>query len=69
MTEVQDKKVGVLVGVLALQGAFEEHETCLQAVGCETVQVSTYIYTEDLAAWHPVAHFCLCRLVSGPYSR
>lgn len=28
-----------LVGVLALQGAFEEHQECLEAVGCKTVQV------------------------------
>lgn len=30
-----------LVGVLALQGAFEEHQKCLEAVGCRTVQVRT----------------------------
>jgi hypothetical protein len=30
---------GPLVGVLALQGAFEEHQKCLEAVGCRTVQV------------------------------
>jgi glutamine amidotransferase PdxT len=30
-----------LVGVLALQGAFEEHQKCLEAVGCRTRQVST----------------------------
>jgi hypothetical protein len=29
-----------MVGVLALQGAFEEHQACLEAVGCRTVQVS-----------------------------
>lgn len=29
-----------LVGVLALQGAFEEHQACLEAAGCRTVQVS-----------------------------
>ena len=28
-----------LVGVLALQGAFEEHQHCLEAVGCKTRQV------------------------------
>jgi hypothetical protein len=28
-----------LIGVLALQGAFEEHQKCLEAVGCRTVQV------------------------------
>lgn len=31
---------GPLVGVLALQGAFEEHQACLEAIGCRTVQVS-----------------------------
>jgi glutamine amidotransferase PdxT len=30
---------GPKVGVLALQGAFEEHQKCLEAVGCRTVQV------------------------------
>jgi glutamine amidotransferase PdxT len=29
-----------LVGVLALQGAFEEHQACLEAAGCRTRQVS-----------------------------
>ena len=28
-----------LVGVLALQGAFEEHQQCLEAIGCRTIQV------------------------------
>ena len=32
---------GPLVGVLALQGAFEEHQKCLEAVGCRTIQVSS----------------------------
>ena len=31
---------GPLVGVLALQGAFEEHQQCLERVGCRTIQVS-----------------------------
>ena len=30
-----------LIGVLALQGAFEEHQACLEAVGCRTAQVRT----------------------------
>lgn len=30
---------GPLIGVLALQGAFEEHQASLEAVGCRTVQV------------------------------
>ena len=29
-----------LVGVLAIQGAFEEHQACLEAAGCRTKQVS-----------------------------
>ena len=32
-----------LIGVLALQGAFEEHQACLEAVGCRTVQVGAHI--------------------------
>lgn len=31
----------LVIGVLALQGAFEEHEQCLRAVGCSTKQVRT----------------------------
>jgi hypothetical protein len=34
-----ESKAGPLVGVLALQGAFEEHQAHLEAVGCRTVQV------------------------------
>lgn len=34
-------KPNPLIGVLALQGAFEEHQKCLEAVGCRTVQVRT----------------------------
>jgi hypothetical protein len=32
-------ETGPLIGVLALQGAFAEHQQCLEAVGCRTVQV------------------------------
>lgn len=39
-----------LIGVLALQGAFEEHESCLQAVGCRTIQVRTSKDLEGLDA-------------------
>lgn len=28
-----------LIGVLAIQGAFEEHQKCLEASGCRTKQV------------------------------
>ena len=28
-----------LVGVLSIQGAFEEHQACLEASGCRTKQV------------------------------
>lgn len=37
-----------LIGVLALQGAFEEHQQCLEAVGCRTVQVRTPADLEGL---------------------
>lgn len=39
-----------LVGVLALQGAFEEHQTCLEAAGCRTVQVRSVKDMEGLDA-------------------
>ena len=32
-----------LVGVLAIQGAFEEHQTLLEASGCRTKQVSSRV--------------------------
>jgi hypothetical protein len=38
-SDVPTAMQGPLVGVLALQGAFEEHQKCLEAVGCRTVQV------------------------------
>ena len=34
-----------VIGVLALQGAFEEHQSILESLGCKTVQVSTF-YTQ-----------------------
>ena len=46
----------VRVGVLALQGAFEEHQTCLEAVGCETVQVSC---TRDVVSFCHVMLYCV----------
>jgi pyridoxal 5'-phosphate synthase pdxT subunit len=37
-----DDRSSLLIGVLALQGAFEEHEACLHAIGCHrTRQVRT----------------------------
>eukprot|EP00523_Entomoneis_sp_CCMP467_P019571 CAMPEP_0168813926 /NCGR_PEP_ID=MMETSP0726-20121227/5416_1 /TAXON_ID=265536 /ORGANISM="Amphiprora sp., Strain CCMP467" /LENGTH=306 /DNA_ID=CAMNT_0008866083 /DNA_START=18 /DNA_END=938 /DNA_ORIENTATION=+ len=39
---------GPLVGVLALQGAFEEHQRCLESVGCRTVQVRTPVDLNNL---------------------
>ena len=39
-----------LIGVLALQGAFEEHQHCLEAIGCRTVQVRCVF----------VCVFCVC---------
>lgn len=43
-----------LVGVLALQGAFEEHQHCLEAVGCKTVQVRaclSLLGSSDAPTW------------------
>ncbi|CAJ1959094.1 unnamed protein product [Cylindrotheca closterium] len=37
-----------LIGVLALQGAFEEHQKCLEAVGCRTKQIRTAGDMEDI---------------------
>lgn len=37
---VLNKMQGPLIGVLAIQGAFEEHQKCLEAIGCRSVQVS-----------------------------
>jgi pyridoxal 5'-phosphate synthase pdxT subunit len=39
---------GPLIGVLALQGAFEEHQACLEKVGCRTVQVRTIAQLQGL---------------------
>jgi len=39
MSDTETKKP--LVGVLAIQGAFEEHQTCLEASGCRTKQIRT----------------------------
>uniref|UniRef100_A0A7S2KRD6 glutaminase n=1 Tax=Leptocylindrus danicus TaxID=163516 RepID=A0A7S2KRD6_9STRA len=36
------------VGVLALQGAFEEHQYCLEQLGCKTIQVKTPDQLEGL---------------------
>eukprot|EP00980_Cylindrotheca_fusiformis_P005817 scaffold1223_cov119-Cylindrotheca_fusiformis.AAC.20 len=38
---MQESDTSPLIGVLALQGAFEEHEKSLQAAGCRTKQVRT----------------------------
>ena len=41
---MSEQKDSLLIGVLALQGAFEEHQAALEAVGgCRTKQVCTYI--------------------------
>eukprot|EP00526_Cylindrotheca_closterium_P018183 CAMPEP_0113660028 /NCGR_PEP_ID=MMETSP0017_2-20120614/32675_1 /TAXON_ID=2856 /ORGANISM="Cylindrotheca closterium" /LENGTH=303 /DNA_ID=CAMNT_0000574623 /DNA_START=14 /DNA_END=925 /DNA_ORIENTATION=+ /assembly_acc=CAM_ASM_000147 len=37
-----------LVGVLALQGAFEEHQQCLEKAGCRTKQIRTARDMEDI---------------------
>jgi len=39
-----------IVGVLALQGAFQEHQVCLEAVGCITKQVRTPAELEQVDA-------------------
>ena len=39
-----------LIGVLALQGAFEEHQACLEAVGCRTMQVRRSKETREIDA-------------------
>jgi glutamine amidotransferase PdxT len=32
----------IVIGVLALQGAFQEHQECLEkGTGCKTIQVSS----------------------------
>jgi len=39
----------ILIGVLALQGAFEEHQTCMEkAAGCKTIQVRTPSDLKDI---------------------
>lgn len=39
----------VLIGVLALQGAFEEHQACIEeSTGCKTVQVRTPAQLENI---------------------
>ena len=49
MAESQHKNEnGPLIGVLALQGAFEEHQACLEAVGCRTKQVRTASDMQDI---------------------
>lgn len=39
MSDSETKKP--LVGVLSIQGAFEEHQSCLEASGCRTKQIRT----------------------------
>jgi hypothetical protein len=41
MTQEEDKKP--IIGVLALQGAFVEHQQCLESIGCRTIQVRTIL--------------------------
>jgi glutamine amidotransferase PdxT len=36
----------VIIGVLALQGAFEEHQECIEkSTGCKTIQVRKKMYS------------------------
>lgn len=37
-----------LIGVLALQGAFEEHQSILESLGCQTVQIRTASELSDI---------------------
>lgn len=41
MTVQSDIKSDILIGVLSLQGAFEEHQKCLEVVGFRTRQIRT----------------------------
>merc|ERR1712071_208072 len=37
-----------LIGVLSLQGAFEEHQSILESLGCQTIQVKKISQLENL---------------------
>lgn len=55
-----------LIGVLALQGAFEEHQHCLEAVGCRTVQVCVCVlWRADFRVG--IGAFLLARMVVALY--
>ena len=47
-TSGSSSKDEILIGVLALQGAFEEHQRCLESVGYKTRQVRTPVELEGI---------------------
>jgi len=49
-----------LVGVLAIQGAFEEHQACLEASGCRTKQVRQQMCLKDSYYCAVVAETAVC---------
>ena len=48
MSSDSGNKDGIFIGVLALQGAFEEHQRCLESVGYQTRQVRTPVELEGI---------------------
>jgi hypothetical protein len=46
-----DARKKPLVGVLSIQGAFEEHQACLEASGCRTKQVSSSTQCSVVICW------------------
>ena len=68
-----------LVGVLALQGAFEEHQKCLKEIGCRTLQVRRtllptiqkcfFLPYERIPSSHITRVFCVYNFLTiGPYT-
>ena len=42
---MMNSEKGMVIGVLALQGAFEEHQSCIEkSTGCKTIQVCLYSF-------------------------
>ncbi len=47
----------IVIGVLSLQGAFEEHQECIErSTGCKTIQVSIYLSIEHTGALSILEH-------------
>ena len=60
-----------LVGVLSIQGAFEEHQACLEASGCRTKQVSSATHssvTRILLVGRLISRWWRCRCRSPVYA-